>query len=67
MKTVMFVPRDSFRSCRLIVAEEWRVCPYPLLHAGARWGQKFGNGELIDGLSKDGPLMSIANRHGSQC
>ncbi len=56
MKTVMFGAQTiALGHADIIVAggmESMSNIPYYI--PGARWGQKFGNGELIDGLSKDG-------------
>jgi acetyl-CoA C-acetyltransferase len=56
MKSVMFGAQSiALGQADIIVAggmESMSNIPYYI--PGARWGHKFGNGELIDGLSKDG-------------
>ena len=56
MKSVMFAAQAiSLGQAEIIVAggmESMSNIPYYI--PGARWGQKFGNAELIDGLTKDG-------------
>jgi acetyl-CoA C-acetyltransferase len=56
MKSVMFAAQSiALGQADIIVAggmESMSNIPYYI--PGARWGHKFGNGELIDGLSKDG-------------
>lgn len=58
MKSVMFGAQSiALGQADIIVAggmESMSNIPYYI--PGARWGHKFGNGELIDGLSKDGLL-----------
>ncbi|MBP7238872.1 MAG: acetyl-CoA C-acyltransferase [Saprospiraceae bacterium] len=56
MKSVMFAAQAiALGQAEIIVAggmESMSNIPYYI--PGARWGQKFGNAELIDGLTKDG-------------
>lgn len=56
MKSVMFAAQAiALGQAEIIVAggmESMSNIPYYV--PGARWGQKFGNAELIDGLTKDG-------------
>lgn len=56
MKAVVFGAQSiALGQADIIVAggmESMSNIPYYV--PGARWGQKFGNGELIDGLAKDG-------------
>ena len=56
MKSVMFAAQAiALGQAEIIVAggmESMSNIPYYI--PGARWGQKFGNTELIDGLTKDG-------------
>lgn len=56
MKSVMFAAQAiALGQAEIIVAggmESMSNIPYYV--PGARWGQKFGNAEMIDGLTKDG-------------
>ncbi len=56
MKSVMFAAQAiALGQAEIIVAggmESMSNIPYYV--PGARWGQKFGNAELVDGLTKDG-------------
>lgn len=63
MKTVMFGAQAiALGQADIMVAggmESMSNIPYYV--PGARWGHKFGNGELIDGLSRDG-LTDVYNK-----
>lgn len=63
MKTVMFGAQAiALGQVDIMVAggmESMSNIPYYV--PGARWGNKFGNGELIDGLSRDG-LTDVYNK-----
>lgn len=63
MKTVMFGAQAiALGQVDIMVAggmESMSNIPYYV--PGARWGHKFGNGELIDGLSRDG-LTDVYNK-----
>jgi acetyl-CoA C-acetyltransferase len=63
MKSVMFGAQAiALGQADIIVAggmESMSNVPYYV--PGARWGQKFGHGELIDGLSRDG-LTDVYNQ-----
>lgn len=63
MKTVMFGAQTiALGQADIIVAggmESMSNIPYYV--PGARWGHKFGNGEFIDGLAKDG-LTDVYNK-----
>jgi acetyl-CoA C-acetyltransferase len=63
MKSVMFASQAiALGQADIIVAggmESMSNIPYYI--PGARWGHKFGNGELVDGLAKDG-LTDVYNQ-----
>ncbi len=56
MKSIMFAAQAiALGQAEIMVAGGMEsMSNTPFYVPGARWGMKFGNGELIDGLSKDG-------------